>query len=62
MAANKAIVTHLTALQEIASMDILCSDKVSEKKKKKKKKKKSACRQRHISLPSTTAYMMVTAH
>ena len=27
MTANKAIVTHLTALQEIASMDILCSDK-----------------------------------
>merc|ERR1719327_1144576 len=27
MAARKAIVTHLTALQEIASMTVLCSDK-----------------------------------
>merc|ERR1719310_2422160 len=27
MASRKAIVTHLTALQEIASMTVLCSDK-----------------------------------
>merc|ERR1719235_1555096 len=27
MATQKAIVTHLTALQEIASMTVLCSDK-----------------------------------
>ena len=27
MAEHKAIVTHLTAMQEIASMDVLCSDK-----------------------------------
>jgi H+-transporting ATPase len=27
MAEKKAIVTHLTALQEIASMKVLCSDK-----------------------------------
>lgn len=27
MAEKKAIVTHLTALQEVASMTILCSDK-----------------------------------
>ena len=27
MAKKKAIVTHLTALQEIASMTVLCSDK-----------------------------------
>lgn len=27
MADHKAIVTHLTALQEIASMTVLCSDK-----------------------------------
>ena len=27
MAKQEAIVTHLTAMQEIASMDVLCSDK-----------------------------------
>ena len=27
MAEEKAIITHVSALQEIASMDILCSDK-----------------------------------
>lgn len=29
MASQRAIVTHLSALQEIASMDVLCSDKAS---------------------------------